>query len=158
QTALQLGRPLPAEHILGIGKASMTLAEITPRASVVNALDIGTGCGIQALHLLTHAQHETITDISQRALDFAVFTILLNAPRVNVDPENLGERVTVALGNMLEPVAGEIFDLVVTNPPFVIAPAQNELSHRYRETCQTGDQFVKELISILDTVLTAGGQ
>src|SRR5699024_11103121 len=79
QTALQLGRPLPAEHILGIGKASMTLAEITPRASVVNALDIGTGCGIQALHLLTHAQHVTITDISQRALDFAVFNILLNA-------------------------------------------------------------------------------
>src|SRR5699024_10368188 len=87
QTALQLGRPLPAEHILGIGNASMTLAEITPRASVVNALDIGTGCGIQALHLLTHAQHVTITDISQRALDFAVFNILLNAPRVNVDPE-----------------------------------------------------------------------
>lgn len=158
QTALQLGHPLPAEHILGIGKASMTLAEITPRASVVNALDIGTGCGIQALHLLTHAQHVTITDISQRALDFAVFNILLNAPRVNVDPENLGERVTVALGNMLEPVAGETFDLVVTNPPFVIAPAQNELTHTYRETGQTGDQFVKELISSLDTVLTAGGQ
>src|SRR5699024_8926205 len=52
QTDLRLGPRLPAKHILGIGKASMTLAEITPRASVVNALDIGTGCGIQALHLL----------------------------------------------------------------------------------------------------------
>lgn len=70
QTAMQLGRPLPAEHILGVGKASMTLAEITPRHDVDTALDIGTGCGIQALHLLCHARHVTITDISQRALDF----------------------------------------------------------------------------------------
>src|SRR5690606_25561782 len=118
QTAMQLGRPLPAEHILGVGKASMTLAEITPRHDVDTALDIGTGCGIQALHLLCHARHVTITDISQRALDFATFNILLNAPSVDVDPANLSDRVTVLAGNMLEPLAGQTFDLVVTNPPF----------------------------------------
>src|SRR5699024_8832599 len=114
QTALQLGQPLPAEHILGVGKASMTLAEITPRHDVATALDIGTGCGIQALHLLTHAQHVIVTGISQRALDFAVFNILLNAAVLDVDPNNLHERVTVVAGNMMEPVAGQRFELVVT--------------------------------------------
>lgn len=158
QTALQLGQPLPAEHILGVGKASMTLAEITPRHDVATALDIGTGCGIQALHLLTHAQHVTITDISQRALDFAVFNILLNAAVLDVDPNNLDERVTVVAGNMMEPVAGQRFELVVTNPPFVIAPASSTITHTYRETGHTGDRLVKELIVSIDTVLTEGGQ
>ncbi len=158
QTALQLGRPLPAEHILGVGKASMTLAEITPRHEVATALDIGTGCGIQALHLLTHSRHVTITDISQRALDFAVFNILLNAAVVGIDPKSLEDRVTILAGNMLEPVAGQTFELVVTNPPFVIAPAASTTTHTYRETGQTGDQVVKELLSTIDTVLTDGGQ
>src|SRR5699024_12099203 len=81
QTALQLDQPLPADHILGVGKASLTLAEITPRTQVATALDLGTGCGIQAMHLLAHAEHVTITDISQRALDFATFNLLLNAER-----------------------------------------------------------------------------
>lgn len=158
QTARQLGSALPAEHILGVGKASLTLAEITPRHQVDTALDIGTGCGIQALHLLDHARHVTITDLSQRALDFARFNILLNAPALAVDPTNLADRVTVAAGNMLEPVAEQTFDLVVTNPPFVIAPTTSTVTHTYRETGRTGDQLVQELISSLDTVLVAGGQ
>lgn len=158
QTALQLGQPLPADHILGVGKASLTLAEITPRTQVATALDLGTGCGIQAMHLLAHAEHVTITDISQRALDFATFNLLLNAERLGVDPNNLDNRVTVLAGSMVEPVADQTFDLVVTNPPFVIAPAQASTTHTYRETGQTGDRVVQELISTLDTVLAPGGQ
>jgi len=158
QTALQLGEPLPADHILGVGKASLTLAQITPRHQVDTALDIGTGCGIQALHLLTHARHVTITDVSDRAVKFAVFNILLNAPKLGVDPHNLADRVTVAVGNMLAPVVGQTFELVVTNPPFVIAPAQASVTHTYRETGQTGDQLVAELISSLDSVLADGGE
>ena len=158
QTALQLGQSLPEEHILGVGKASITLAEITPRTAVTTALDLGTGCGIQAMHLLLHAEHVTITDISQRALDFAVFNILLNAQQLNVDPHRLQDRVTVRAGNMLDPVAGQTFDLIATNPPFVIAPSQAKTTHTYRETGQTGDQLVKELISNIDRVLAPGGQ
>src|SRR5690625_3288022 len=157
QTALQLGAPIPAEHILGIGEASLTLASLTPRDRVEAGLDIGTGCGVQAMHLLTHADHVTITDISARALDFAVFNILLNAPALEVDPHHLAERVTVAQGNMLEPVAGQRFELVVTNPPFVIAPVSASVKHTYRETGRTGDLLVEELISTIDTVLTDGG-
>lgn len=158
QNALQLGHALPPEHILGVGQASMTLAEITPRHQVATALDLGTGCGIQAMHLLAHTGHVTMTDISQRALDFATFNILLNAKRLDVDPHNLAERVTIVAGNMLDPVADQSFDLVVTNPPFVIAPPSAATTHTYRETGHPGDYVVQDLISTLDTVLALGGQ
>jgi len=65
--------------VLGIGHASLTLAQITERTPVKRALDVGTGCGIQTFHLLAHAEHVTATDISERALAFARFNLLLNA-------------------------------------------------------------------------------
>ena len=36
----------------------------------------------------------------------------------------LEDRVSLRLGSLLEPVAGEEFELVVSNPPFVITPAE----------------------------------
>jgi methylase of polypeptide subunit release factors len=47
--------PLRTDHVLGVGNAATTLADATVRAPVASALDIGTGCGIQALHLSGHA-------------------------------------------------------------------------------------------------------
>ena len=47
--------PLPEDHVLGIGRASLTLAGATQRRPVACALDVGVGCGIQTLHLLAHA-------------------------------------------------------------------------------------------------------
>ncbi len=44
------GRPLPPDHVLGVGGASVTLARCTIRTPVARALDVGTGCGVQALH------------------------------------------------------------------------------------------------------------
>ena len=71
-------RPLREDHVLGVGGASTTLASWTPRPKVRRALDLGTGCGVQALHLGAHAEHITVTDISQRALAFASFNAVLN--------------------------------------------------------------------------------
>lgn len=57
------GRPLPGDHVLGIGGASTTLAAATLRHPVATALDLGTGCGVQSLHLSTHAGKVTATDL-----------------------------------------------------------------------------------------------
>ena len=43
--------PLRRDHVLGVGSASLTLAQATPRTPVGRALDLGTGCGVQALFL-----------------------------------------------------------------------------------------------------------
>ncbi len=116
---------LRKDHVLGIGHASLTLAQITERTPVKKALDLGTGCGIQTFHLLAHAEHVTATDISERALAFTRFNLVLNAPSLEIDPQNLDARVSLRLGSLLEPVEGESFDLVISNPPICYYPAQN---------------------------------
>ena len=40
-----------ADHVLGISPASTSLARLTIREPVGRSLDLGTGCGVQALHL-----------------------------------------------------------------------------------------------------------
>jgi methylase of polypeptide subunit release factors len=151
--------PLRHDHVLGIGGASLTLAQTVMRSPVDRALDLGTGCGIQAFHLLSHARHVTATDISDRALAFARFNLLLNAPALDLDPRRLTERVSLRRGSLLEPVAGERFDLVVSNPPFVITPrtdSQNE-AYTYRDGGLAGDAIVETLVRELPGVLTPGG-
>jgi methylase of polypeptide subunit release factors len=72
---------LPSDHVLGVGGASSTLAGATSAVRVGTALDLGTGCGVQALHLSEHAQAVTVTDVSARALDFAATNAALNGPQ-----------------------------------------------------------------------------
>lgn len=153
---------LRKDHVLGIGHASLTLAQITERTSVKRALDVGTGCGIQTFHLLAHADHVTATDISPRALAFARFNLLLNAPALKLDPQNLEARVSLRQGSLLEPVAGEQFDLVVSNPPFVITPRRADESSddqfTYRDGGLPGDDIVSTLIRRIPEVLVPGGR
>lgn len=160
-SAHQMDGPLPADHVLGVGQASLTLASITHRPSVRNALDVGTGCGIQLFHLLDHAEHVVGTDLSERALEFTRFNLLLNAEPLGLDPEDLGSRVELLHGSLLEPVAGRSFDLVVSNPPFVITPrTQDEAEeerYTYRDGGREGDSLMEELITGLPEILAEGG-
>ncbi|MGP4031880.1 DUF7059 domain-containing protein [Pseudarthrobacter sp. 1C304] len=149
------------DHVLGIGQASTTLVQVTARRHVATALDLGTGCGIQTFHLLHHAEHVTATDISARALAFTRFNLLLNAGQLHLDPAALESRVSLRLGSLLDPVAGEEFELVVSNPPFVITPrrlgeaAADQFT--YRDGGLPGDEIVASLVRALPSVLTPGG-
>ncbi|MBV9830328.1 MAG: methyltransferase [Marmoricola sp.] len=109
------GRParVAADHVLGISPAATSLAQITVRDEVGSALDLGTGCGVQSLHLAAHAGQVVATDVNRRALELTRFNLVLNDV----------SGVDVREGSLFEPVAGERFDLVATNPPFVISPA-----------------------------------
>lgn len=153
---------LRKDHVLGVGHASLTLAQLTERRPVGRALDLGTGCGIQVFHLLAHAQHVTATDISARALAFTRFNLLLNADALGLDAQNLEARVSLRLGSLLEPVAGETFDLVVSNPPFVITPRrpgeQASDQFTYRDGGMAGDGIVSTLVEQLPSVLAPGGR
>ena len=153
---------LRKDHVLGIGHASLTLAQITERTPVERALDVGTGCGIQTFHLLAHARHVTATDISERALAFTRFNLLLNAQTLNIDPQNPQARVSLREGSLLDPVAGELFDLVVSNPPFVITPRvageSAEEQFTYRDGGLPGDEIVSTMVRQLPSVLVPGGR
>lgn len=114
---IALGASLPADHVLGVGGASRTLAELIVPAPVARALDLGTGCGIQALLVSRHADEVIATDISARALAFAELNAQLNGVH----------NIEFRLGSLFEPVVGEAFDLVVSNPPFVITPRATDV-------------------------------
>lgn len=143
------GGALDAEHVLGVGGASLTLARITPRERVRRVLDLGCGGGIQALHAARHGQQVVATDLSERALAFAAFTAALNATELELRQ-----------GSLLEPVAGETFDLIVSNPPFVITPRTGpgeQATWTYRDGGRAGDSLLAELLGDLPAHLAPGG-
>lgn len=141
------GGVLPTDHVLGVGGASTTLASWTPRPQVERALDLGTGSGVQALHATTHATEVVATDISARALRYARLSAALS-----------GVELDLREGSLLEPVAGEQFDLVVSNPPFVITPRQEGVPvYEYRDGGQAGDALVAGLVRDLAGHLRPGG-
>ncbi|WP_026459867.1 DUF7059 domain-containing protein [Schaalia suimastitidis] len=139
---------LPPHHVMGIGGATTSLLAMTPRHTVQRALDVGCGCGIQALYLATHADHVVATDISARACQITRFNAALN-----------GVSIDVRQGSLYEPVAGEIFDLIVSNPPFVITPpALRETGLlEYRDAGMERDSLVGAVIVGAQHHLREGG-
>lgn len=135
------------DYVLGVSPASTSLAQMTMRTPVASALDLGTGCGVQSLHLARHAQRVVATDVNPRALELARLTAALN--RVEVDVRD---------GSLYEPVAGERFDLIVTNPPYVMSPptAQGERLV-YREGSFQGDGLVEAVVKGAPAHLNSGG-
>ena len=140
-------RPLRPDHVLGVGGASTTLADWTPRRPVARALDLGTGSGVQALHLSGHAREVTVSDTSRRALAYARFNAALDE-----------QTWRVLEGDLLAPVEGEQYDLVVSNPPFVITPRGGGMPlFEYRDGGRSGDAVVAEIVRGVGAVLAPGG-
>jgi methylase of polypeptide subunit release factors len=138
--------PVPADHVPGIGAASLQLARAVPGTAVGRAVDLGTGCGIQALHLATHAASVVGTDTSPRALRHAALTLALSLPD--------HDGIELVAGDLLEPVPDDV-DLLVANPPFVVGPPRAALT--YRDSGRTGDAVTEELLRGIPDRLAPGG-
>ncbi len=134
-----------ADHVLGISPAATALTQLTTRSPVAAALDLGTGCGVQSLHLAGHAGRVVATDVNPRALWLTRINAALN--EVDLD---------VREGSFFEPVRGERFDLVVSNPPFVISPATGA-QLVYRDSGLPGDRVVEHLVRRVPGHLAEGG-
>ena len=145
---LALGGELPADHVLGAGAASSTLAQVLVPTGTGSVLDLGTGSGIQALQAARTASRVIATDVSARALDYARLNAALNA--VGLD---------LRLGSLYAPVAGERFDRIVSNPPFVITPrgATGVPDYTYRDGGRTGDGLVEAVVRGARDHLRPGG-
>ena len=140
------GQRVRPDHVLGISSASSSLAQLTVREPVERALDLGTGCGVQALHLAEHARDVVATDVNERALAITRLNGLLN-----------GVRVDDRAGSLFEPVEREEFDLVVSNPPFVVSPARSERLV-YRDSGMPGDEMVRRVVTGAIEHLAPGGR
>ena len=142
--AAEIHRELSADHVLGVGAASLTLASLTVRRRVKTALDIGAGAGIQAFLATCHADHVIGTDTNPRALNFARFNAKLNG----IDGIEWRE------GSLYEPVAEQKFDLLVSNPPYVISP---ESRFVFRDTNLPGDAVSEQVVRGAGERLNEGG-
>lgn len=132
------------DYVGGPAPASRTTADLTPRAPVEATLDLGTGSGMQALFASAHSRRVVAVDVLPRALDFARFNAALNG-RENID---------FRLGDLFEPAAGETFDLIVSNPPFVMGPPEEQ---PYRFNPYPRDSLVRDLIQTAPAYLRPGG-
>jgi len=115
---------------------------LTRTTPPVHVLDLGTGSGAIALavqHQRPHAQ-VTAVDASDKALDMA---------RRNA--QQLGLPVRFLLGNWLTPVAGQRFDLIVSNPPYIAEddPHMAELSYEPRQALTAGADGLDDLRHIV---------
>lgn len=119
-----------------------------PLGPAARTLDVFTGSGIAAVAAALAGHDAHAVDLSRRA----ALTAALNA-RLN------GVRVRVRRGDLFEPVAGDAFDLVSANPPYV--PGDAELPRhgaaRAWEGGEDGRALLDRLIAEAPRVLRPGG-
>ena len=77
-------------------------------------LDLCTGTGVLAIAAAQDGAEVTAIDLSRRALACVRVNSVLN-----------GVRVKALRGNLFEPVAGQLFDVIATNPPYVPGPSED---------------------------------
>ncbi len=133
-----------ADLVTGVTRPTTLLGQMTVRRPVRRALDLGTGNGILALLCAAHAGQVVATDVNEHALELGELNAALN----EVD------NVEFRLGSFLEPVAGETFDLIVSNPPYVISP---ETEFLYRDAGLPGDGLSDQVAHMLPGALAEDG-
>jgi release factor glutamine methyltransferase len=102
-------RPLSDSRLL----AACMARELRPGLRVA---DVCTGSGILAVLAALHGAAATAVDVSRRALLAARLNARLN-----------GVGVRAVRGDLLAPLTGERFDLIVSNPPYVPAAADTSV-------------------------------
>ncbi len=136
---------LDESPVMYIGLDSIGLVHSSPRSACDRALDLCTGSGIQALIASRYAHQVTAVDLNPRAIRFARFNAQLNGI----------ENIAVLEGDLYAAVAGQSFDVILANPPFVPSP-WDEL--RFRDGGKRGEGILSRIIAEADKYLTNNGK
>lgn len=134
----------PADYVATVTAPSAILATLTVREPMRTGLDVGTGSGVQALWAARHCDRVVAVDVNPRALNLAEFNARLNGIR----------NVEFRQGSLFDPVAGERFDLIVSNAPYVVSPDKR---YAYRDGGLASDAFCERLVREAATHLEEGG-
>lgn len=124
----------------------------------LRAIDVGTGSGCIALALASELPHLEIhaCDISDDALEIA---------RVNAARLALGNKVLFRKSDLLALYAGQQFDFIVSNPPYVGEDEADKVQRQVREfepkiavfSGKEGMDIYRKLIPAAHNVLRPGG-
>ncbi len=85
-------------------------------------LDLGCGTGIQAVFAAEKARKVVATDVNPLAVKCTWINALING---------VAGKVEVRLGDLFEPVKGEVFDLIIFNPPYLPVNPQGDLDRAW---------------------------
>ncbi|MGO4880123.1 MAG: methyltransferase [Bryobacteraceae bacterium] len=130
------------DQVIWPNPTTRLLHQFTIRHPSAATMDLGTGCGIQAVFAARHSGQVTASDLNPRAAEFVRFNAWLNGtPNIDFVP-----------GDTFEPVQNRRFDLIVANPPFFVTPSadqlycQNdmELDHYCRRIAREAPDHLKE--------------
>jgi carbamoyltransferase len=136
---------VPSNQVMFVGKDSRYLARATVRRRVRASLDFCTGSGVQAILAAAHSDRVLAVDINHRAARCARFNAQVS------DATN----VEVVVGDLFEPVrAGERFDLITANPPFVPSPADELI---FRDGGRSGEVIQQRIVARVPSHLAPGG-
>jgi release factor glutamine methyltransferase len=100
--------------------------EVAKRFVRPRIVDVGTGSGAIAVALAHHLHDATVTaiDLSRGALAVA---------RENAERNRVADHIRFLEGDLLAPVAGERFEIVVSNPPYVAIIDRASIAVEVRE-------------------------
>jgi tRNA1(Val) A37 N6-methylase TrmN6 len=137
-----------SDAVFGAGPGTLVFGCMLDSDRVIDdALDIGCGAGAVSLCMARHARRVVAIDINPRALVFLTINAAIN------DVANVEAR----LGDLFGPVAGEMFDLIVSQPPFVPRPP-GARSATYLFGGAYGNELVLRIASGIPRYLRRGGR
>ncbi len=130
--------------VLGMTGSTVSLIHFTVRRRSRKTLDLGTGFGIQAFLAAAHSDQVYAVDCNPRAINYAIFNGRLNGL----------SNLAFLAGDTFDPVRGQVFDLVLCNPPFMISPGRR---YMYRDSGMGGDEYCRKIVKEVPRFLAEGG-
>ena len=139
-----LGAGAAAEAVMGAGETTAVLWQAArPSRRIGATLDLGCGAGTLALLLAGHAERVVGADINARAVEMSRFNAALNG---------IGN-VEFRCGDLYQPVEGERFDLIVSQPPYYPG---GELT--FLHGGRRGDEIARRVVDGVAGRLCVGGR
>lgn len=136
-----------ADPVMGPGATTQELLRALPTSMPSRVLDVGCGAGSLALAAKAAGADTVIAvDLDPRAVQLTRFNARLNDLVLEARQ-----------GDLLAPVEGEHFDLVIAQPPFVPQPPSIEAT-TFLHGGQRGDELALRLLEELSAMLSADGR
>jgi release factor glutamine methyltransferase len=115
-------------------------------------LELGTGCGLVAILAAKMGARVVATDVNPAATECA---------RLNAEVHKVADKIDFRVGNLLEPVKEEVFDLILFNPPY-LPTSPSEVSEAPLDLAwnggQNGRSVIDEFLREFPAHLTRGGR
>lgn len=135
------------DPVMGPGATTAELLNTLPGSMPARVLDVGCGAGSLALAAAGRgATSVAAVDLDPRAVALTAWNARLNEVEISAHA-----------GDLLDPVQGQSFDLVLAQPPFVPKPPELRAT-TYLHGGSRGDELALKLLGGLPEVLAPGGR